>query len=159
MARTRKRPKKSIEMKHITLMPWGYWIRYYKGKSVVLAKMYKFKDFPTKEECLAAAQKWRDENKPPNMYSQKYKMKRDPSPNNKLGIKGVYIEERKRMNGVTSYAIGIWTDKCKTRKKHFSINKYGRDEAIRLAKEYRDREEKKVIERVRIEKLEGTYSE
>jgi len=28
-----------------------------------------------------------------------------------------------------------------------------------LAKKYRDREEKKVIERVRLEKLEGTYSE
>ena len=159
MERIRKRPKKSIKMKHITVMPRGYWIRYYKGKKVVLAKMYKFKDYPTKKECLVAAQKWRDENKPPNMYSQKYKMKKVPSPHNKLGIKGVYIGKMKRVHGDTYYAIGIWTDKCRTRKKYFSIKKYGGDEAIMLAKKYRDREEKKVIERVRLEKLEGTYSE
>lgn len=146
--------KKSAELRHISLMPWGHWVRYYRKRRAFIAKMFKFKDYPTDEECLKAAQKWRDENRPTTTYSQKYRFKTEPSSRNELGIKGVAIYCYPRKFGVTYYARGIWTDKCKSHSKYFSMTKFGWEEALRLAKEYRDNKEKEVLERVRLERLE-----
>ena len=124
------------DLKHISKMPWGYWVRFYRGRSAIVARMFKFKDYSSDGECLVEAQKWRDENKPFSI-TQIFKHKETPNKFNKLQIVGVCLESFSRKFGKTIYARAFWGENGKTRSKRFSINRFGKKEAIEMARVFR----------------------
>ncbi|MCD4817379.1 MAG: AP2 domain-containing protein [Candidatus Cloacimonetes bacterium] len=126
---------KNEKLKHITKMPWGYWVRFYRKRKTIISQMFKFKDYSTNAECLLEAQKWRAKNKP--LSTQLSKLKETPNKFNKLQIVGVCIESFPRKYKITQYARAFWGENGKTRSKRFSIDKYGKKEAIEMARIFR----------------------
>ena len=145
--------KKNKELKHISIMPWGYWVRFYKDRRAIVARMFKFKDYSSKIKCLNAAQKWRDNNKPPstvfiNSFAD------EPNRFNKLQILGVCIYAMPRKTSFTYYARAYWSENGKNHSKYFSMTKYGKEKAIELAKEFREQKLNEIIKMNRLKDLE-----
>ena len=136
---------KKKELKHISVMPWGYWVRFYKDRRAVVARMFKFKDYPSKKECLKAAQKWRDKNKPaPTVFVDNFA--NAPTKLNKLQILGVCVYAMPRKTSFTYYARAHWGANGKNHSKYFSMTKYGREKAIEMAKDYREKKINEIVE-------------
>lgn len=135
---------KKKELKHISVMPWGYWVRFYKDRRAVVARMFKFKDYPSKKECLKAAQKWRDKNKPaPTVFVDNFA--NAPTKLNKLQILGVCVYAMPRKTSFTYYARAHWGANGKNHSKYFSMTKYGREKAIEMAKDYREKKINEIV--------------
>lgn len=136
--------KKNKGLKHISIMPWGYWVRFYRNRRAVVARMFKFKDYSSKKKCLKAAQKWRDENKlAPTVFIDSFA--NGPNEFNKLKILGVCIYAMPRKNTHTLYARAYWNENGKTHSKYFSMTKYGKEKAIQLAKEFREQKTNELV--------------
>lgn len=70
----------------------------------------------------------------------------EPDKRNKSGIPGVCLEKLKDGHGMRSkmYYLGYYNLNGKKYRKNFSISKHGKDEAMRLAIEFRKKGLKKI---------------
>lgn len=75
------------------------------------------------------------ENNQRNRITTNLKM----SPNNSSGVTGVCEVTNNNKGRLYIYAMAMWSVDSKTRSKKFSYNKYGKEQAWDLAKEYRNR--------------------
>jgi len=129
-------------MKHISIMEWGYWVRFYRDRKVHSAKTFKHKDYSSPWTCRVAARKWRDENM--IIPFPRNNMRGHPFKTNALGVIGVCYEERKRKTTTSRYYRAYGTSKGVSKTKRFRIDTLGHEEALRLAIKWRGNLEKKV---------------
>jgi hypothetical protein len=118
-------------MKYISTLEWGYWIRQYKCKKVSIGKTFRFSNYSNTEDCLIAAQIWRNNNIVEADFSRP--LRKEPMPSNKLQIAGVYKTVIYRKDQETPYFRAFWTKNKKQRTKYFNIDKYGKKKALELA--------------------------
>ena len=142
----------------ITETTHSYWIRI--GWVIVNGKRqpwyqttFTYSKYPTKVEALSAAREWRDESlrqwdtvaKKLNLRSSLPFKTGKPQKNNKTGVTGVFITDYHTMKkgAMCHYreCIGYIKVNKISYEKSWSCHKYGDDEAIRKATEWREKKE------------------
>ena len=123
-------------MKHISTFKWGYWVRQYRDRKVIIGKIFKFSNYTIKANCLKDAEEWRDYNIIKADFSRP--LREEPMAANKLQIAGVYKICICRKHQETPYFRAFWSEYGKQKTKYFNINKYGKQEALKMAVACRD---------------------
>jgi len=122
---------KKHNLKYISIMDWGFWVRQYKNRKVIIGKTFRYSHYKTALDCIYAAMEWRKANLINPDFSRHLRKK--PMPSNKLQIAGVYKTFIYHKTQKTEYYRAFWTDEGKQKCKYFNIDRLGKKEALRLA--------------------------
>jgi hypothetical protein len=125
----------------------GWFVRkYHQGRTY--SRFFSDSRFESRDEALSAAKAFRrklDERFPPPATTA---FRAAPQKNSSTGVVGVSETFMRSRNGkkVPCFTVTWRPEKGVSRTKKFSINAYGRDEAFRLAVEFRREKEAEMLE-------------